>query len=156
MFRQPLLFAFNGLMTQLDECGYTLYYSTDSDLGALGIPSGSGTQSPWKGTVVVTLFALSILLLWSAPKTRIRYRYAFLTLGTALVLTACGGGGSSPTGGGSSSAAVYSVDKGTSDYHETSDLDDGTTYYWRVIATDTTDPSVTYTSDTHHFTTESL
>lgn len=130
---------------------YTLYYSTDSDLGALAIPSGSGTQSPWKGTVPVAgiLYALSLLLLWAAPKTRIRYRYAFLTLGTALVLTACGGG----SGGGSHSAAVYSVDKGASDYHEATDLDAGTTYYWRVVATDTTDSSVTYTSDTHHFTT---
>ncbi len=134
---------------------YTLYYSTDSNFGALALPFGSGTQSPWNGTVPVTatLFALSFLLLWAAPKTGIRYRYAFLTLGTALVLTACGGGGSSSTGGGSSSAAVYSVDKGTSDYHETSGLDAGTTYYWRVVATDTTDSSVTYTSDTHHFTT---
>ena len=133
---------------------YTLYYSTDSDFGALALPFGSGTRSPWNGAVPVaaTLFALS-LLLWAAPKTGIRYRYAFITLGTALVLTACGGGGSSSTGGGSSSAAVYSVDKGTSDYHETSGLDTGTTYYWRVIATDTTDSSVTYTSDTHHFTT---
>ncbi len=137
---------------------YTLYYSTDSDFGAMALPFGSGTRSPWNGTVPVaaTLFALSLLLLWSAPKTRIRYRYAFITLGTALILTACGGGGSSSTGGGSSSAAVYSVDKGTSDYHETSGLDAGTTYYWRVIATDTTDSSVTYTSDSHHFTTESL
>ncbi len=138
---------------------YTLYYSTDSDFEAIFVPSRSKTQLPWDGTIPVapTLFALSFLLLWFVPKTRIRDRYIFLTLGATLVLAACGGGGSSsPDGGSHSTATVYSVDKGNSSYHETSDLDIGTTYYWRVIATDTADSSVTYTSETYHFTTESL
>ncbi|MFK5926442.1 MAG: fibronectin type III domain-containing protein [Desulfuromusa sp.] len=136
---------------------YTLYYSTDPELGAVLVPSGNSTQSsPWNGTVPVTttLFALSLLFLLSAPKTGIRYKYILLTLSAAIVLTACGGSGGSSSGGGSHSAATVSVDAGTDDYHSAFDLDEGTTYYWRVIATDTNDSSVTYTSETYHFTTD--
>ena len=136
---------------------YTLYYSTDPELGAGLIPSSGSTPSSWNGVVpaTATLFALSLLLFLSAPKTGIRYRYVLLTLATAVVLTACGGsGGGSSSGGGSHSAATVSIDTGTDDYHQAVDLDDGTTYYWRVIATNTFDSSVTYTSEVHHFTTD--
>ena len=160
----PLTFRWSDDAAQRNVT-YTLYYSTDptAELGAIFTPSAGGTPSSWNGTVSVaaTLFALSLLLLWSAPKTRIRYRYAFLTLGTALVLTACGGGsGGSSSGGGSHSAAtVSSFNEGTSNYHETGsgtnpELTAGTTYYWRVVATNTTDSSVKHPSETYQFTTE--
>ena len=136
---------------------YTLYYSTDPELSALFIPLGKGIPFlPQSGTVpaVITLLTLLFFLIWLAKKTTIPYKYIVLYLGITVALAACGSGGGSSSGGSSHNPTVYSVDKGTSDHHEASDLDAGTTYYWRVIATDTTDSSVTYTSDTHHFTTE--
>ncbi len=135
---------------------YTLYYSTNPDLGFMPILPVSG-DTPKGGPFAITALSiiLGILLLREMTEKKLRQRYIPLALCAAIAITACGGSGSgSSSDSGSHSATVYSVDTGTADYLQTSDLNSQTTYYWRVIATDTSDPSITYTSETYHFTTD--
>ncbi len=135
---------------------YTLYYSTSSDLETMLIPSTGWLPQKWDPMMLAAFsFILGTLLLQTATRYKLRYRFIPLIFCAAIIITACGGGGSgSSSDDGSHSVKVYSVDKGTDDYHQGFDLEDNTTYYWKVVATDSNDPSVTYPSETHQFTTD--
>ncbi len=74
------------------------------------------------------------------------------------MLTACGGGGggvaapqvdraATRTETAAVESVLYSINKGSSDYHQAFDLSASTTYYWKVVATDTQDPNLTYESE---------
>lgn len=146
---------------------YTLYYGTDAaSVGTAGnIPPAGGFNVPPNALLFGLLLTLFFFLLRLPlrPKTAI----ACGTLSICVALTACGGGG----GGGDSSSsrtstestpattatdtAVYSVDKGTSDYHQAyaGDLEAGTTYYWKVVGVDSSNPTQQHSSTISSFTT---
>ena len=49
---------------------------------------------------------------------------------------------------------LYSVSTNTSDYYYAYDLEAGTTYYWKVVATDRQDINTTYSSEVRQFATD--
>lgn len=148
---------------------YTLFYGTDQDEVSAASILPVGRIKPMSHTFVPGLTGLLlfgfVLFFITTLKTSARFRPQILTAGLILfaggALTACSGGG----GGGESSgdkavtpatSALYSVDKGSSDYHQAYDLDAGTTYYWKIVATDTNDNNLVYESQVRSFTTEVL
>jgi len=151
----PTIFRWSSAPTGMSVT-YTLHYSTDPHFGALFIPSGKKVLPKWEQpAIIVLLLALFTLLLQTSTRHKLRYGYIPLLFCTALSITACGGGsGSSSSGAGSSAAVTYSVDTGTENYYEATDLGRTTTYYWKVVATDTSNPATTTSSETYHFTTD--
>ena len=137
---------------------YTLYYSTSPNLEAVLPPAGRATPTKWLSVVIILLSVtlIAAVPLQTAQRRKFRYHYIPLLFCVAIVATACGGGGGSGSsaGAGSSNAVVHSVDNGTETYYEATNLDGTTTYYWKVVATDTSDSSVTYSSETYRFTTD--
>ncbi len=150
---------------------YTLYYGTvQSEVSAAGsiitAPPVSGDNSiPPAASIVLATLILIVLSYKLLPRTKLLPQTVSFLLIVFLggILTACGGGG----GGGDSSSShtaassepptesvLYSVDKGSSDYHQAYNLEPATTYYWKVVATDTQDPNLTYESEVVRFTTE--
>ncbi|WP_321391054.1 fibronectin type III domain-containing protein [uncultured Desulfuromusa sp.] len=150
---------------------YTLFYGTD-EAEVTSATSGI-LPPPWGNNLIPTglILVLIVGLLTQieygqimSMKPVIKPAYTFLAVILAGgILTACGGGG----GGGSSSdrsatstetpvteSVLYSIDKGSSDYHQAFDLTGSTTYFWKVVATDTRDPNLTYESEVRSFTTE--
>ena len=160
----PVTFRWETAPSDYDVT-YTLFYGTDQtevrNAGIIAVPppvSGNNTILPG---VIVTLVALLLLTLRYRPAAKYSPRavallYVILFGG---MLTACGGGG----GGGDSASersatstesTLLSVNKGGSDYHQAYNLEAATTYYWKVVATDTQDPNLTYESEVRQFTTE--
>ncbi len=149
---------------------YKLHYGTDQALSFVAAPLSiepkSILPSP-PNTTVVIFFALFLTMALGIPLiNRNRTGYAVASLVTCLLLASCGGGGGG--GDGSSTTArtttttpsnegeVYTVDVGATDYYQAFDLKPGTTYYWKVVGTDANNPSQSYQSPTHQFTTENL
>jgi len=162
----PVTFRWETAPSEYDVT-YTLFYGTGQtevrNAGIIVVPppiSGNNTILPG---VIVTLVALLLLALRYRSATRYSPRavallYVILFGG---MLTACGGGG----GGGDSTSdrsatstesTVFSINKGGSDYHQAYNLEASTTYYWKVVATDTQDPNLTYESEVRQFTTENF
>ncbi len=135
---------------------YTLYYSTDPNLEVILPPTGKTIPTNWlSAAILLLLFALTGVSLRTLRTKKFCYSCIPLLFCTAIVVTACGGGGgSSSAGTGSSKAVVYSVNNGTETYYEATNLDEATTYHWKVVATDISDSSVTYSSETYQFTTD--
>ena len=148
---------------------YTLFYGTDKDEVTHATVMGT-VYSPPGGQIpptVIIIVAIAILgLLMTRLKKKSSYQPQLIALTSAFLiaglLTACSGGG----GGGGDSASsgehsattttLYSINKGSSDYHQAYDLEGSTTYYWKVVATDTQDPNLTYESEVSQFTTEAF
>lgn len=166
----PVTFQWETAPTEYSVT-YTLYYGTDemevSAAGNQSVPvSWPADQSPPNTPLLVLVLTLSIALaakLFSTKPLRLRYCVPLILLGG--LLNACGGGGG---GDGSSDRAattdnvtapesvLYAIDKGSSDYHQAFDLEAGTTYYWKIVATDTNDSNLEYESPVQSFTTESF
>ena len=146
---------------------YTLYYGTDQNdvttAGSIGaIPPAPGNNGMPLTAIIVLATLLIVLTYLSLPRTKFIPQAVsllpFMLLGA--LLTACGSGG----GGEDSSSdravsslpesVLYSVEKGSNDYHQAYDLEASTTYYWKVVATDALDPNLTYESEVKRFTTE--
>ncbi len=153
------------------DVSYTLVYGTDRTevLAAKGIPTISTTSKiPHISPAIISLIFMIILgylLSCKNLKCRPRIATAALLLVIGGVLASCGGGGGSGESSSSGHSTtdpivptptVYSIDKGSSDYHQAFDLEGATTYYWKVVATDTQDPNLTYESEVLQFTTESF
>lgn len=152
---------------------YTLYYGTDqNEVSAAGsttsLVSLPKSQPPFSSghgpLLVLALFLLGFSLL--KPFNRpFHPRHIALTLFLGGILTACGGGGGGGDGTSDRAAAtdsatvdsvLYAVDKDSSDYHQEFDLEAGTTYYWKIVATDTNDNNLKYESPVQSFTTENF
>ena len=162
----PVTFRWETAPSDYDVT-YTLFYGTDQtevrNVEIIVVPppiSGNNTILPG---VIVILVALLLLTLRYRPATKLSQQAVALLYVILLggMLTACGGGG----GGGDSASdrsttstesTVFSVNKGSSDYHQAYDLEPSTTYYWKVVATDTQDPNLTYESEVRQFTTENF
>ncbi len=160
----PVTFRWETAPSDYDVT-YTLFYGTDQtevrNVEIIVVPppiSGNNTILPG---VIVILVALLLLTLRYRPATKLSQQAVALLYVILLggMLTACGGGG----GGGDSASdrsttstesTVFSVNKGSSDYHQAYDLEPSTTYYWKVVATDTQNPNLTYESEVRRFTTE--
>ncbi len=149
---------------------YILFYGTDqnevttatSSVAVLP-PDSGGNNIPTSILVVLTaLLFITGLKYRLVPQMKRLPQYVSLLLIMLLggILTACGGGGgggdsaTSHSAASSAASVLFSVDKGSSDYHQAFDLDASTTYYWKVVATDTQDPNLTYESEVRQFTTE--
>lgn len=150
---------------------YTLYYGTDrNEVSAAGAtvslppPANDPHLPPGASTILIIMLAwlmLTKLFINNKSKFQIIPLCAVLLIGG--LLTSCGGGGG---GGGSSDGhsttdaattsapTLYSINKGSSDYHQAFDLEGSTTYYWKVVATDTQDQNLKYESEVLQFTTE--
>lgn len=161
------------------DVSYLLFYGTDEqaveDAGILpGPPSGSPLNPFFSielGAVVLLLLILLFLgRVTVKPSGRKAFKPTLALAGISLgmLLTACGGGGggsasvstdsdSSVSGAIADTAtdgvALSSVDLGTVTYCELSDLDPGTTYYWKVVAVDEVNTSLEYQSAVYSFTT---
>jgi hypothetical protein len=153
---------------------YTLIYGTDrNEVTSATVTPASPVTSQRPPLPPATAIPATIILLCALAylstrrklngKPQIAAIITLICLGG--LLTACGGGGGS--GDSSSSghsatdpvapaATLFSVNKGSSDYHQAYDLEAATTYYWKVVATDTQDPNLTYESEVIQFTTESF
>ena len=144
---------------------YILYYGTDPDLVAAAAPLIIRPPESANRLFLISflLLALPIFFLRQiCPKTS--HTVAAAGFALCLALTACGGGGggddTSPARGTEDTSpapdyqTVYSVNVGTGDYHQVFDLQPATTYYWKVVGTDISDPAQTYSSSTFQFTTE--
>ncbi|MCD6188562.1 MAG: fibronectin type III domain-containing protein [Desulfuromusa sp.] len=162
----PVTFLWETAPSDYDVT-YTLFYGTDQTevrtAGVIAVSPPAPGNNPLLPGTIAALVALLLLAIRYRPTTKLLPQtialLAMLLLGG--MLTACGGGG----GGDSSSdhsavtgesAQLYSVDKGSSDYHQAYDLEPSTTYYWKVVATDTQDPNLTYESEVRGFTTEAF
>ncbi len=163
----PVTFRWETAPSDYDVT-YTLYYGTDqnevSNANVIFIaPPVSGNKNipSFAIIILVTLFLLRMAYRFPPKLKHSRQTISFLLV--VLLggfLTACGGGG----GGGDSAtdrsaaspteSVLYSVNKGSSDYHQAYDLEASTTYFWKVVATDTQDPNLTYESEVRQFTTE--
>jgi len=155
-----------GSAPQGYDVTYTLYYGTDPALQVAAAPPA--LKLPDIHIKPPNFFALLFLLglLYALAKSK---KKTLITGTMALImgfsLAACGGGGStspdgSLTGGPPSadapliaSAMTTVLAMGTTDYYEVYDLDPATTYYWKVVAQDVSNPSLRYESPTNSFTT---
>ncbi len=166
----PVTFQWETAPTNYDVT-YTLFYGTNEDeltnAGAIiAVQPTSGTPNVPAGVII----ALTALLLVTAgshllPKIKTKLQttslVAIILLGG--ILTACGGGGGGSDSSGDHSVAtvdpptatLYAVTMNNSDYYEGYDLEPGTTYYWKVVATDAQDTNIVYTSEVRQFTTDS-
>ncbi len=146
------------------DVSYTLFYGTNQDEvdSAAVFPFLPPiTKHHLPITIVGILLVLMLFGIQSRNQTKRFFgkRGLLLTIIVGGFLTACGSSG----GGGSSTSShsvatpeesvLYSVAKEDSDYHQAYDLEPSTTYYWKVVATDATDPNLTYESEVKNFTT---
>lgn len=157
------------------DVSYTLFYGTNRDevTGAkVVVPPSTSPKFPSGTSTGLTIFVLAPLtLVIFRAKQKKSYRPQAVALAASClfigILTACGGGGGGGDGeasGGHSTtdpttpaeATLFSVNKGSSDYHQAYDLKSSTTYYWKVVATDAQDPNLTYESEVIQFTTENF
>lgn len=145
---------------------YTLYYGTSredvSNAAILPPPNSGGHNHSRKPVLLLFLLGAivtSALLLMRSRAWHYRMTATITVLFFGSLLASCGGGG----GGESSSKTpttptpteeLFSVAKGNSDYHQAFDLKAGTTYYWKVVATDTNDNNLKYESQVQSLTTE--
>lgn len=151
---------------------YTLYYGTNQNEVSAAkttlpinlLPTDKGIP-PFSSLALISL--LGTIYLFSQLRLKRKPRFLMISVAVLLgvTLTACGGGGgsgdsttdrSAATSPAPADAVLYSIDKGSSDYHQAFDLQAGTTYYWKVVATDTSDPNLIYESQVQSFTTESF
>jgi len=164
----PVTFQWETAPTNY-SVSYTLFYGTNQDDVTSAMIPPAGRSTPWVNSINPNLLILLFLGLALTSILRVKKHTSFkpqiLAAGLCLLmagtLTACGGGG----GGGDSSgnkavtpappvdSTLYSIDKGSSDYHQAFDLDAGTTYYWKIVATDVNDSNLVYESQVQSFTT---
>lgn len=151
---------------------YTLFYGTNQDdVSSAVVPPAVGSPpkiNPINPELIMLLLLGFSLTAISRIKNNLRFKPQILTAGLILLvagtLTACGGGGGGSDSSGNKAvtptppvaSALYSIDKGSSDYHQAFDLDAGTTYYWKIVATDVNDSNLKYESQVQSFTTETF
>ncbi len=127
---------------------FTVRYGTKSSLRSALTPpiAGNGNAAQPEMPSTATLFAILVCLLsmgvrpFTGKLGKKRLLALGLCLGLALSTASCGGGGG---GGGDSAPASLSQDNDTvtvsgltDNYLVTEELEEGTTYYWQVIAED--------------------
>jgi Fibronectin type III domain len=163
---EPVPVTFQWSSSVSATMSYTLYYGTDAEqVQSAGTFTPTYPSSPRSNTLYLEVFLLILAMLVVVQTTKKRIIFSVGILATCLALSACGGGGggdsltsSNKTSTGtpniSPAVTVYSVEKGSSDYHQAFDLLPGTTYYWKVVGVDTTDPTQVFTSAVANFTTE--
>jgi Fibronectin type III domain len=151
---------------------YTLFYGTNqSDVSSAIVPPAGGSTPRMIPTnpelLILLLLGLTVIALLHMKKLA-HFKPQGLTAGLFLLiagtLTACGGGGGGSDSSGNKAvtpttpvdSTLYSIDKGSSDYHQAFDLDAGTTYYWKIVATDVNDTNLVYESQVQSFTTETF
>jgi len=167
----PVTFRWETSPTGYDVT-YTLYYGTDqNEVSSAGSfvppPTRSGNNRIPTGLILVLAlyFLMQIKYRSIVPIKNLSPVYNLLLIVLlGGMLSACGGsGGGSDTASDRSATSaetpatesvLYSINKGSSDYHQAYDLSASTTYYWKVVATDTQDPNLTYESEVRTFTTE--
>ena len=165
----PVLFSWENDRADIT---YTLYYGTNEEEvtnAGLLIVLNPTTLTPDNSLIIFTILALLLTILIKVI-TRSNYKTKLQALPLVVIvlggiLTACGGGGGG--GGGSESGhtsatsnpvvattSLYAVETNNEVYFRDYDMSQDTTYYWKVIATDTTDPTTTYPSEVRKFKTE--
>ena len=132
------------------DLSFTVIYGTDSQLQTSSAAIVGGNNSPGQPLAPVSAPVLAALLCLMGLSLRQlvsqfgkrRLLTATVCLGLALSTASCGGGGGGGGGGGSAPANVSPLEDTvvvaglTDSYYTTGDLEEGTTYYWQVIAVD--------------------
>ncbi|MCK5914191.1 MAG: fibronectin type III domain-containing protein [Desulfuromusa sp.] len=147
---------------------YTLYYGTDQEqlttaAASVALPPVSRNNNI-PAAAIVTLIALLLISTTYRPISQLKFRQQIISVVIIAllggILTACGNSNDSTSSSDHSAtksapeAALYSINVEDDDYHQAYDLEASTTYFWKVVATDTTNPDLTYESEVRHFTTE--
>lgn len=149
---------------------YTLYYGTDQNEVAaarsiITLPPVSGGNGV-PPIIIAIVTALMLIIAISRLLPQIKYLPQTVSLLIIVLLggflTACGGGGGGEEASSDRSVSsppesvLYAINKGSSDYHQafSPEVEPSTTYHWKVTATDTQDPNLTYESEVQRFTTE--
>ncbi len=163
----PVFFRWNN--DDRDNLTYTLYYGTiEDEVTNAGLPliPKSGSFPTNNHLVIISILALLLticvrLIAPSINKTKLQTLPLMVVIILGSFLTACGGGGG---GGGGSSASgvssspsatsVYSVETNNEVYFYAHEMSNDTTYFWKVIATDTSDSTTTYQSEVREFKTD--
>ena len=138
---------------------YTLYYGTDPTLSTLGAPI-AGDPPDDRIALFALLLCIIGLAVYAARTPGRRLAAGTLALTLAFGVTACGGGdattpisGAVPTSPDIPSApTTVSIFVDSADYYEAYDLQPGQTYYWKVVATESSAPLIPLESVTRSFT----
>ena len=169
---EPIAVTFQWeTVSSTEDITYTLYYGTDRE----EVTTSSLFLTLHPPPTNNIFYVVSITLLVALLLSRIKYRSLpqikhlpqtssiLLVILLGGILTACGGSGGGSDSSSDNSAkspappatetVLYSINKGSSDYHQAYDLEASTTYYWKVIAIDTQN---TYESEVRQFTTEAF
>ena len=171
---EPLPVFFRWDSDDRDTLTYTLYYGTDENevtnagLFVTPIPRSFFTDIQ---LIIIAILALLLTLLaklmvYSNNRIKLQILPVLAVIIFGSILTACGGGGG---GGGSASGhtsvtadpattttSLYSVETNDEVYYRSYDMSADTTYYWKVIATDTIDTTNIYISEVRKFKTAIL
>lgn len=139
---------------------YTLYYGADPQLGTLVGPANFTLPKRNNPLTAVAMLLLIGLLysLYRCPRKTVAAGALALTL--SISMAGCGGGDSDsanlsvPDALIPPSTLTTVLQKGNADYHEVYDLAPATTYYWKVVAQDVSNPASRYESLTLSFTTK--
>lgn len=167
----PVTFQWETAPTNY-SVSYTLFYGTNqNDVTSAMIPPVGGS-TPWMNSINPELVISLLLGLTLVAALRLKkhtpVKPQILAAGLCILiagaLTACGGGGGGSDSSGNKAVTptppvdttLYSIDKGSSDYHQAFDLDAGTTYYWKIVATDVNNSNLVYESQVQSFTTETF
>jgi len=166
----PVFFRWNN--DGRDNLTYTLYYGTNKEEvtnAGLLIVQTPTTLPTGNNLIILTILALLLTIFIRLTtrfnnKTKLQATPLLVVIVIGGFLTACGGGGG---GGGSESGhasatsnpvaaatSLYAVETNNEVYFRDYDMSPDTTYYWKVIATDTTDPNTTYLSEVRKFKTD--
>lgn len=146
------------------DVNYTLFYGTDQNevtTASATILTNPTPNNNLPISIIVSLTVLALLVGRYRPQRKLLPQTVSILFIALLggFLTACGGSGGGSDSTSSHSVAVpeesvlYSINKGSSDYHQAYDLKASTTYYWKVVASDSQDPNLTYESEVKSFTT---
>ncbi len=166
----PFFFSWETAPAEYDAT-YILFYGTDksSVTSAKFIPPIS--KNPPKDSnpnplpisplmKVALIMTGAIIFVQVSALRKVRLVYTAIFFGT--ILAACTGGSSGSGNSttpvdtsvtGTISVPLTSVDMGTATTYQTSELNSGTTYYWKVVAVDEVNTTLEYQSEVYSFTT---
>lgn len=156
-------FEWDGLAGQ--DLNYTLYYGTDehqvnnAGIVPYGFNSSPGMLLPVPAqgffiAIGLILLLSSLLTSYKADRRPVYISRAAVAGLFIFTLVACSEGGGTGWSGGVAATGLTRIDTGTSTSYQTSTLESGTTYYWKVDAHSMTAPETVYHSEMYSFTTQ--
>ena len=137
---------------------FTLYYGTDPTLSTQVTPVAGPPDNRIAPFALLLCIVGLVFYALRTPGKRLAAGALALTL--AFGITACGGGDAITPGSGTVSTSptsptaptAVSIFVDSANYYEAYDLQPGQTYYWKIVATDSSAPQIPRESITRSFT----